>query len=202
MSPWPWFVASYLLGAIPTSWIVVRLVKGQDLRRLGSGNLGATNLFRQLGWTYAVPVGLFDVLKGVVPVVVFGPRAGEGTLLALLLGMTAVVGHVYSVFVRFKGGKGVATGAGVVLAMAPWAVVSSLAVWLVVLRLSGYVSLASIVAAAVLPVGIWFLHPALRPVVWLFALLAALIVVMHRANVARLLQGTEHRFGRAAGEAR
>lgn len=200
MSAWPWFVASYLVGAIPTSWIVVRLVKGQDLRALGSGNLGATNLFRQLGWQYAVPVGLFDVLKGVVPVLVFGPRAGQGPLVAMLLGVTAVLGHVYSVFVRFKGGKGVATGAGVVLAVAPWAVLSSLGVWLVVLRLTGYVSLASMLAAAALPAGVWFLHPERRDLMWLFALMAALIVVMHRTNIGRLRRGTEHRFGRAAGE--
>lgn len=199
MNAWPWFLASYLLGSIPTSWLVVKLVTGQDLRSLGSGNLGATNLYRQLGWRWAVPAGLIDVAKGAVPVLVFGPRAGDGLLLAMLLGLTAVVGHVFSVFVRFKGGKGVATSAGVVLGLAPWAVLASLVVWGVVVRLSGYVSLGSLVAAAVLPLAVWLLHPGLRSLIWLFAALALIVVILHRANIRRLLAGTEHRFGRRPG---
>lgn len=194
----PWFAASYLLGAIPTSWIVVRLATGQDLRTLGSGNLGATNLYRQLGWRYAIPVGLFDMAKGTIPVVLFGPRAGGGELIPLLLGGTAVIGHVYSAFVRFRGGKGVATGAGVVLGLAPWAFLAALGVWAVAVRLTGYVSLGSILAAVTLPPAVWLLEPARRPLVWLFALLAALIVFLHRANIGRLLAGTEHRFGHKA----
>ncbi|HEX9895843.1 MAG TPA: glycerol-3-phosphate 1-O-acyltransferase PlsY [Gemmatimonadales bacterium] len=197
-----WFIASYLLGSIPTSWLVVRLVKGQDLRSLGSGNLGATNLYRQLGWKWAIPAALIDVAKGAVPVLVFGPRAGGDTLVPTLLGVTAVIGHVFSVFVNFKGGKGVATGAGVVLALAPWAVLAALAVWALVVRITGYVSLGSVVAAASLPVAVWLLHPDRRDVVWIFALLSLLIVVLHRANLKRLLAGTEHRFGRrSSGEA-
>lgn len=197
MSAWPWFVASYLLGSLPTSWIVVKLVKGQDLRQLGSGNLGATNLYRQLGWRWAVPAALIDVAKGAVPVLVFGPQAGGGDLLALLLGVTAVFGHVFSVFVRFKGGKGVATGAGVVLGLAPWAVLAAASIWGVIVRVTGYVSLASVVAAAALVPAAWFLYPGRRNLVWLFAALALLVIVLHRANIQRLLRGTEHRFGRA-----
>jgi glycerol-3-phosphate acyltransferase PlsY len=189
-----WCLAAYLLGAIPTSWIIVKLVTGQDLRTLGSGNLGATNLYRQLGWRFAVPVGLFDLAKGAIPVLLFGPRAGGG-LVPLLLGVTAVFGHVFSVFVRFRGGKGVATGAGVVLGLAPWAFLVALVVWAVVVRLSGYVSLGSILAAAVLPAAAWVLHPERRDLLWLFALLAGLIVLLHRQNIQRLLAGTEHRFG-------
>lgn len=196
-----WVAGSYLLGAIPTSYLTVRLVRGQDLRTLGSGNLGATNLYRQLGWTFAVPVGLFDMAKGAIPVLVFGPRAGGGELIPLLLGAAAVIGHVFSVFVRFRGGKGVATGAGVVLGVAPWALLVALVVWMVVVRLSGYVSLGSMLAAAVLPPAVWLLHPAHRGVVWLFALLAAAIIVLHRANIARLLAGTEARFGRHPAQA-
>ena len=194
----PWLAASYLLGAIPTSYLTVRLVKGHDLRRLGSGNLGATNLFRQLGWAFAIPVGLFDLAKGAIPVMVFGPRAGGGQLLPLLLGAAAVVGHVFSVFVKFKGGKGVATGAGVVLGTAPWAFLVALVVWAVVTRLSGYVSLGSILAAASLPPAVWLLHPERRGMVWLFALLALAIIALHGANIRRLAEGTENRFGRGA----
>jgi len=194
----PWLAASYLLGAIPTSYLTVRLVKGQDLRRLGSGNLGATNLFRQLGWAFAIPVGLFDLAKGAIPVMVFGPRAGGGQVVPLLLGAAAVVGHVFSVFVKFKGGKGVATGAGVVLGTAPWAFLVALLVWAVVTRLSGYVSLGSILAAASLPPAVWLLHPERRGMVWLFALLALAIIALHGANIRRLAEGTENRFGRGA----
>ena len=197
----PWLVAAYLLGAIPTSYLVVRVLKGQDLRTLGSGNLGATNLYRVLGWKYAVPVGLFDLAKGLVPVAVFGPRAGQGELGALLLGAAAVVGHVFSVFVRFRGGKGVATGAGVVLGLAPWAFAVGLGVWLLTVAVSGYVSLGSILAALVLPPAVYWLHPERRGLVGAFAVLATLIVGLHHTNIRRLLAGTEHRFGRRAGTA-
>ena len=194
----PWFAASYLLGAIPTSYLMVRLVRGQDLRKLGSGNLGATNLFRVLGWRYAVPVGLFDLLKGAIPVVVFGPRAGGGELVPVLLGVTAVIGHVFSVFVGMRGGKGVATGAGVVLGLAPWAFLVALLTWAILVRLTGYVSLGSVVAAVVMPAALYLVYPERRQLVWLFVALAALIVLLHRGNIRRLLAGTEHRFGRPA----
>jgi glycerol-3-phosphate acyltransferase PlsY len=198
MSAWPWFIASYLLGSLPTSWIVVKLVKGQDLRKLGSGNLGATNLYRQLGWRWAVPAAVIDVAKGVVPVLVFGPRAGGGEIMALLLGLTAVLGHVFSLFVNFKGGKGVATGAGVLIGLAPWAALVAVVIWAVIVKVTGYVSLGSVVAAAVLVPALWLLYPDRRDLVWPFALLALMIIVLHRANIQRLLKGTEHRFGRTA----
>jgi glycerol-3-phosphate acyltransferase PlsY len=193
---WPWFVASYLLGAIPTSYLVVRLVRGEDLRKFGSGNLGATNLFRVLGWRYAVPVGVFDLLKGAIPVMVFGPASSASPLEAVLFGATAVVGHVFSICVRFKGGKGVATGAGVVLGLAPWAFVAALVTWMIVTRLSGFVSLGSIAAALVLPPAVWLFHPERRPLLWVFAGLAAAVVALHRTNIVRLFRGTENRFGR------
>ena len=198
MSLVPWFVAAYFLGSIPTSWLVVKLVTGNDLRELGSGNLGATNLYRQLGWKWAIPAAIIDVAKGAIPVLVFAPEAGGGPLLAALLGSTAVLGHVFSVFVKFKGGKGVATGAGVMLGFAPWAVLASAALWGLIVRLTGYVSLGSILAAAALPLAVWLLHPERRDVVWVFGLLALMIIVLHRANINRLVAGTEHRFGRRA----
>ncbi len=191
----PWLLASYLVGAIPTSYLVVRIVKGQDLRLLGSGNLGATNLFRVLGWRYAVPVGLFDMLKGAVPVLLFAPRAGDGAVVALALGAAAVIGHGFPVFLHFRGGKGVATGAGVVLGLAPLAFLAAFLIWALVVKLSGYVSLGSVLAAAVLPPAVYLLHPDRRPMIGLFILLASLIIVLHRKNIRRLLSGTENRFG-------
>lgn len=190
-----WLVASYLVGAIPTSYWVARVAKGIDLRTVGSGNLGATNVYRTLGWRYAIPVALVDIAKGVVPVLIFGPRASDGLWIPLLLGLAAVVGHVFSPFVGFKGGKGVATAAGVVLGIAPLATLVSLATWVAVVRLTGYVSLGSILAALVLPPATWLLDPAARPVVGLFAGLALFIVAMHRKNIERLRAGTENRFG-------
>lgn len=192
----PWLLASYLVGAIPTSYLVVRLVKGQDLRRLGSGNLGATNLYRVLGWRYAVPVGLFDMLKGALPVLVFAPRAGGGAVTALGLGAAAVIGHVFPVFLGFRGGKGVATGAGVVLGLAPLAFLAAFVTWALVVKVSGYVSLGSVLAAAVLPPAVFLLHPDRRPMIGLFILLALLIILLHRKNIGRLVSGTENRFGR------
>ena len=118
--------------------------------------------------------------------------------MALLLGITAVLGHVFSLFVNFKGGKGVATGAGVLLGLAPWAALVAIVLWGLIVKLTGYVSLGSVVAAAALVPALWLLYPGRRELVWPFALLALMIIVLHRANIQRLLKGTEHRFGRTA----
>lgn len=193
-----WLAASYLIGAIPTSYLVGKWFRGMDLREHGSRNLGATNLYRTLGWKYAVPVGVFDVLKGAVPVLAFGPRAPELPYFPIWCGIIAVSGHVFSVFVGFRGGKGVATAAGMVIGLAPLAFPVVLAVWALVVWLTGYVSLGSIIAAVSLPPADWLLHPARRSGVTLaFDIgLAAFIIWKHRQNIQRLLAGTENRFGK------
>jgi acyl phosphate:glycerol-3-phosphate acyltransferase len=192
-----WLLASYLLGAIPTSHLVSRSFAKIDLRQHGSGNLGATNLYRVLGWKYAVPVALFDIAKGAIPVLLFAPQVSRSDLFALACGVAAIVGHVFSVFVRFKGGKGVATAAGVMLGMTPLALAAAASVWGVVLLLSGYVSLASIAAAAVLPFAVYLLeHPETPEILWIDALVAAGVIFLHKRNIERLLKGTENRFGR------
>ena len=192
-------LASYFVGAIPTGYLAGRLFRGIDLREHGSKNLGATNVYRTLGARYAIPVALFDIAKGAVPVLVFAPRASDSQLFALACGIAAIVGHVFSVFVRFRGGKGVATAAGVMLGLTPLALGVAALVWLVLVALTGYVSLASIVAAAVLPVAVYLLERPDRPeILWLDALVAAAIIWLHRANIRRLLNGTENRFGRRA----
>lgn len=195
-------VLSYLIGSIPTSLLVGRLVKGIDLRQHGSKNVGATNLYRVLGWRWAVPVGLFDMAKGYVPAAIVGPAvAGAGgVLIPLLCGVAAVLGHMFSPFVGFKGGKGVATGAGVVLAMAPLAFLGAFGIWALLVFLTGYVSLGSVVAAASLPLLTMWLHPDRPMVLGITAVLGALVVWMHRSNIGRLLKGTESRFGRNAKE--
>ena len=192
-------LASYLIGSIPTSYVVCRVVKGIDLRDHGSKNLGATNLFRLMGWRFAIPVGLFDMAKGFVPTALIGPAVSEGMLFPLVCGMVAVLGHMFSPFVGFKGGKGVATGAGVVLAMAPLAFLGAFLVWAILVYLTGYVSLGSVVAAAILPLLTLWLYPGRPTVVWIEAGLGALIIWMHRANIRRLLNGTESRFRKREG---
>jgi glycerol-3-phosphate acyltransferase PlsY len=192
-----WLVASYFIGAIPTSYLLSRFFAGIDLRQQGSGNLGATNLYRVLGWKYALPAALVDIAKGFIPVVVFAPRESPSQLFALVCGVAAIVGHVFSVFVRFKGGKGVATAAGVMLGLAPLALAVTAAVWVLMVKLTGYVSLASISAAAVLPLAVYLLENSRTPaLLWIAAAIAAGVIVLHRRNIERLLKGTESRFGR------
>ena len=199
MSSALWLAASYFVGAIPTSYLAGRLFRGIDLREHGSKNLGATNAYRTLGWKYAIPVGLFDIAKGAVPVLVFAPRVSDSQVFALGCGIVAILGHVFSVFVRFRGGKGVATAAGVMLGLTPLALGVAALTWLLIVASSGYVSLASIAAAAVFPVAVYFLERLERPeILWLDILVAAAIVWLHRANIRRLLDGTESRFGRRA----
>ena len=196
----PWLLAAYLTGAIPTSYLAARLGAGIDLREHGSRNLGATNLYRVLGWRYAIPVGLFDAAKGLIPTVVYARQVSHDDLVALLFGMVAILGHAFSVFIRFKGGKGVATATGVMLGLTPAAVGICFAVWAATLYLSGYVSLASILGAAVLPPAVYLLYPGHRRLVWLDLIVAGMIIWFHRSNIGRLLHGTENRFGRRATE--
>ncbi len=191
-----WFALSYLVGAFPTSLIAGKLVRGIDLREHGSRNLGATNVYRVLGWKVAVPVALVDIAKGAIPVLFFAPRVSSSLSVALLMGVAAILGHVFSVFVGFKGGKGVATGAGVMLALVPKALGISAVVWALLVWLTGYVSVASITGALLLPVSVLLLYPDRRELLWLTVVIALAITWFHRANIKRLMNGTENRFGR------
>lgn len=193
---------AYLIGAIPTSWLVARLVRGIDLREHGSGNLGATNAYRVLGWRPALPIFVVDIAKGWFPTAVFplydGRPAPEW---ALAFGAAAIIGHVWSVWVGFRGGKGVATSAGALLALAPAAVGIGFAVWAIIVFGTGYVSLGSIIVAALVPLLVAVLQGP-GPVLWLTVGLAAFVIWAHRGNIRRLAAGTENRFGRRAREVR
>jgi glycerol-3-phosphate acyltransferase PlsY len=193
-----WLLAAYFLGAIPTSYLIARWFGGIDLRQHGSKSLGATNLYRTLGWRYAVPTGLFDVAKGTIPVLVFAPRAGAQEWVPITLGVAAVVGHVYSVFVHFRGGKGVATAAGALLGLAPLPLGVSAVVWVTLVWASGYVSLGSLSGAVAFPLAALLLQPGDPYVLVAGVLLATFIVFTHRANIRRLLEGREARFGHHA----
>ena len=186
---------SYLLGSIPTSYLIGKYLHGIDLRQHGSGNLGATNAFRVLGPGSALPVVLVDIGKGFVPVWLFPRLAGAGIGWTLAFGAAAILGHLFSVWVRFRGGKGMATGAGVFLALAPWAVLGGLVIWLTLTFATGYVSVGSISAAATLPLLVALTpHAGGQALLWFSLALGAFVVWAHRANIKRLLRGEENRF--------
>lgn len=194
-------LAAYLLGATPTSYLAGKLGRGIDLREHGSKNLGATNVYRILGWKYAIPVALIDIAKGAIPVLFFAGWAGaaEDPWVPVALGGAAVLGHMFSPYVSFRGGKGVATAAGMFLALAPVAVLLAIPVWGVCLWLTGYVSLSSIIAVLSVPLSVALLQRGSSYVFWASVALVALIIFAHRRNVARLIAGTENRFRTRGG---
>ena len=195
----PLILIAYMAGATPTSHWVARALYGMDLRKEGSGNLGATNTYRVLGWKAAAPVIVVDTLKGWAPVALLPLISPEvSSEWAIGYGASAIVGHVFSFWVGFSGGKGVATSAGVFFALAPWATLIGLGVWLAAVLSTGYVSLGSILAAVALPIAILLTtHDGGLPTLTFTVALAAFIVWAHRGNVRRLIRGEERRFGRA-----
>ena len=204
MSPYLGLVLAYVAGSIPAAYIAGKVTRGIDLRQHGSGNLGATNVYRVLGAKVAVVVLLFDAAKGAVPVLWF-PRliappvsdAGTLTLWAIGFGIAAIIGHVRPVFLLWKGGgKGVATASGVFGALAPAAIAVTLLVWLGVLVISGYMSLASLAGAVVLPVAIAVMGGLRSPLFAVSIVVAAFVFWTHRSNIGRLRRGEEPRFGR------
>lgn len=224
-----WFcpILSFLLGSIPFGLFIAK-AKGIDIRQHGSGNIGATNVFRVVGKKHGLSCLLLDALKGFVPVVIaisviqFEGMKNPMSLNALsayahdfsmstaqifqvFTGLCAVLGHNYTPWAGFKGGKGIATSAGVFIALMPAAIVILIVIWLLVFFISRYVSLASIIAAAALPLvtlwGSWF-HGKIQNNTWnkplfVFTVILALLAIWkHRSNIVRLLNGTEHRFTR------
>lgn len=192
---------SYILGATPTSYVVGRWFHGIDLREHGSGNLGATNAFRVLGLKSALPVVLVDITKGFVPAQIFGALAGGGLAWTFGYGLAAILGHMFSFWVGFKGGKGMATSLGVFIALAPWASLVAFLLWLTLTFATGYVSVGSIAAAVVMPPLIAVTpHVGGTTLVWLSIPLALFVVWAHRANIGRLRRGEENRFGRKGSD--
>jgi glycerol-3-phosphate acyltransferase PlsY len=197
MTPLLLLLLAYVIGSTPTSFWVGRFLFGVDLRTVGSGNLGATNTFRILGWKAALPVALVDVLKGWFPVWFFPQHDYTSTWAwTLAYAGAAILGHVFSFWVKFKGGKGMATSAGALIGLAPWGVLAALVVWLVVVFSSRMVSLGSIAAAVALPISLFFVPHKGGDTLLVFAFaLAAFVIWAHRSNIGRLLRGEENRFG-------
>jgi glycerol-3-phosphate acyltransferase PlsY len=199
---------AYMSGSLPFAY-VAGAIKGVDLRKQGSGNLGATNVFRVLGWKIGLVVFLLDALKGALPVLLLPPRIDgvtNPTLWAIACGVAAIAGHVRPIFLKFrKGGKGVATAAGVFLALAPVPMAATFAVFVAVVLATGYVSLGSLISAVLLPTLLLLSQGAESPLFVVSLVVAAFVFWTHRANIGRLRRGEEHRFGkrgrvRGAGE--
>jgi glycerol-3-phosphate acyltransferase PlsY len=205
-------LASYALGSVPAAYIAGRS-RGIDLRKHGSGNLGATNVFRVLGSRIGSTVFAFDMAKGAVPVLVFsrwvdsGQTAGSPEdhqmLVAILCGVAAIVGHVRPMWLKFgKGGKGVATSGGVFLALAPLQTLLAIGAFAVTVLATGYVSLGSLLTAVLLTVLLFIRDGATSPMFVVCVLVSAFVFWSHRANIGRLQRGEEHRFGKGGGQRR
>jgi len=194
-------ILSYLAGSIPSAVWAGRVFHGIDIREHGSGNAGATNTIRVLGWKTGVPVLIFDLAKGwlAASLPVFLNAAPEGsqqmTVLKIACGVAAIIGHVFPVFAGFRGGKGVATTFGVLLALDPFLTLSCAGIFLVVLLLSNYVSLSSMIAGVMFPVLLMTVFPTPSLLLKLFAVAVAIaLVVTHRKNIGRLVRGEEKKF--------
>ncbi len=188
------FIVGYLLGSIPFGLVFTRMAGTQDILSIGSGSIGATNVLRTGRKGIAAATLLADLLKGTVAVLLFawwfGPDAG------LVAGVAAFLGHLFPVWLKFKGGKGIATGFGVLLAVSWKVALAVAAVWLAVAVVSRYSSLSSLTASVVAPVLLWFFATSAAALT--FAILGVLTFIMHRANIARLMNGTEGKIGQKA----
>ena len=199
MHPAVALVLSYLSGSIPFAAMAGKL-RGVDLRKHGSGNLGATNVFRVLGWKIGITVFLLDALKGALPVLLLAPRVvspRDPVVWAIACGIAAIAGHVRPIFLGLRrGGKGVATAAGVFFALAPIPMAVTFVVFVGVVLGTGYVSLGSLISAVVLPTLLLVTLGPRAPLFFVSALIALFVFWTHRTNIARLRRGEEHRFGK------
>ncbi len=204
MSCFLFFLSAYLIGSVPTAYIVGRLVKGVDIRKHGSGNVGATNVFRVVGKKWGIFVLVLDILKGVFPVLLAGifynryfSDGIDVVYLKLLAGFFAVCGHNWPIFLKFKGGKGVAATAGIVLAVFPKAFFPVLFIFFTVVFVFRYVSLASIISTLFFPLFLYIFYKNLDsfPVLFFFSLILAIFIVYrHRENIKRLIKGEERKI--------
>ena len=202
MTPIILTLLAYVLGSTPTSFWVGRAFFGVDLREVGSGNLGATNTFRALGWKAALPVMIVDVFKGWFPVWFF-PQRDHSAIWEWTLAYAgaAILGHVFSFWVRFKGGKGIATSAGAFLALSPMGTLAALASWLLVTFSTRMVSAGSLAAALTLPLALFFVpHQGGNSLLIFTGALALFVIWAHRSNIKRIVKGEENRFGKKKTE--
>lgn len=198
------FVAvAYLFGSIPFGYLLIKYVftSGEDVRQIGSGGIGATNVTRRAGRTAGLITYVFDVAKGLAAVILMRFVAGDDYVWIGAAAVAAICGHIFPVFLGFRGGKGVATGVGVYLALAPYSVLTTLVLWALIVYFTRYVSLGSIIATAAVPFWTLLYYGLLQPNPHLKALViigivgCALIVAKHHENINRLIHGTENKIG-------
>ncbi len=188
---------AYIIGSIPTGYLIVKLLTGKDIREIGSGNIGATNVRRILGLKWFFIVLFLDALKGFLPVFVAQNLTRTGAeIIPVLTGLSAISGHTFTIFLKFKGGKGVATGLGVFSALSPFSIFSCVVVFVVLLFMFKYISLGSITAAFLLPIFIFIYGESGEyGFIFILAILAAAFVIYkHTDNIKRLIEGTENKF--------
>jgi len=202
-------VAAYLLGSIPFGYLFVKYLftSGEDVRQVGSGGIGATNVARRAGARAGLLTYFFDVAKGVAAVMLMRLVADGNYLWIDAAAIAAILGHIFPVFLRFRGGKGVATGVGVYLAVAPYAVLATLVLWAAIVYFTRYVSLGSIIATAAVPIwtllfyGLLWHNPHLNAMIVIAVAGCALIVAKHHENIRRLMNGAENKIGNRVGPA-
>ena len=187
-------LAAYVLGATPFGYMAGKM-QGIDIREHGSGNIGATNVLRTLGKPIGITVLILDLLKGLAPVLAAKLLSPEDALVHILAGIGTILGHNFTFWLRFRGGKGIATSAGVLVGLTWIAALAGVAVWLVLFFTTKYVAVASIGAAVAIPVVVLLGESSNIPLVIFSVLVAVLAIVRHRSNIQRLLAGTENRFG-------
>jgi len=188
--------ASYLIGAIPFGVLLTRAFSGADVRAAGSGNIGATNVLRVAGKRLGVATLVLDVLKGLLPVLAATWRL-ESPEAHAAVGVAALLGHCFPVYLKFQGGKGVATGVGAVIGLAPYAAVLALAVFIVVVGVTRWVSLGSMTASASIPI-LLFIRDGVSAAMLATLFMAALVIARHHANIGRLARGEEPKLGQTA----
>lgn len=208
-------ILSYIIGSFPTAYIISKRFFGFDIRDKGSGNMGSTNAFRLLGWKWGLAVQILDIVKGVVAVMLLPYLFGSGivfpgntwfediTIVKVIAGLFAVVGHIWSVFVNFRGGKGINTAAGMLLGIAPLDFGIALLIFIIAVIFSGYISLGSITAALALPSSMFIRYnvfgdniPGYQTIIYFVLGLAAILIFQHRKNIKRLIQGNENKFSK------
>jgi len=206
-------ILSYLIGSIPSAVIISKRFFGFDIRDKGSGNMGSTNAFRVLGWKWGLIVQVLDILKGVIAVLIIADIIGKGinlgnytwfqdsTIVQWIAGLSAVCGHIWSVFVNFRGGKGINTAAGMLVAIAPIDVSIAVGIFILAVIFSGYISLGSISAAFAFPSSLFVRYnifhvdiPGYSILIYFAIILSLILIYAHRKNIIRLIKGTENRF--------
>jgi glycerol-3-phosphate acyltransferase PlsY len=198
-------IVAYMLGSIPFGYLIVKLASGADIREIGSGGTGATNVSRKVGKIAGIATLALDVLKGAAAVLVARWLTGEAgtSWIVAAAAALAVVGHCFPVWLKFKAGKGVATGLGVFLAIAPWAALAALAIFIVVVWRTRYVSLGSIIAAVFLPLWIFLTHICIEPIgdfapiITALCAVSSVVILKHSENIKRLMAGEENKLGMA-----